>query len=80
MFPAALNDRVDALIDDLILDGGVEAASIASILLAARDSVTRNDLVSLSRRVWSANNELLAAHAGKQHPAAPASRLWSPTG
>ncbi len=80
MFPAALNERVDALIDDLILDGGVEAASIASILLAAQDSVTRNDLVSLSRRVWVANNDLLAAHARKQHAVAPAVRHWSPTG
>ena len=60
MFPAALSERLDALIDDLIMDGGVEAASLASILLAARDSVKRDCLVTLSRRVWSANNELQA--------------------
>jgi hypothetical protein len=58
MFPAALSERLDLLIDDLIMDGGVEAASLASILLAAKDSVKSEYLVTLSRRVWAANNEL----------------------
>jgi hypothetical protein len=56
MIPPALSKRLDAL----ILDGGVEAASIASILLAAKDSVERDYHVTLSRRVWAANDELLA--------------------
>ena len=60
MFPAALSERLDALIDDLILDGGIEAASLASILLTAKDSIKRDDHLTLSRKVWTANNELLA--------------------
>lgn len=80
MFPAALSDRLDSLIDELILDGGVEAASLASILLAAQDSVSRDEHVTLSRRVWAANNELLAAHA--QRPKADPALAWraGPTG
>lgn len=70
MFPAALTARIDALIDELIMDGGVEAASLASILLTAKDAVARADHVTLSRKVWSANNELLAA-PGKGAPARP---------
>jgi hypothetical protein len=60
MLAAALSAHLDALIDELIMDGGVEAASLASILLTAKDSVLRDDHVTLSRRVWAANNELMA--------------------
>lgn len=60
MLSAALRKRLDALIDELIMDGGIESASLASILLTARDSVKRDDHVRLSRLVWAANNELLA--------------------
>lgn len=60
MLPASLRKRLDALIDELIMDGGIESASLASILLTARDSVKRDDHVRLSRLVWAANNELLA--------------------
>ena len=58
MFPAPLSERLDALIDDLIMEGGIESASLASILLAAKDSVKSDYHVSLSRRVWAANNDL----------------------
>jgi hypothetical protein len=60
MLCAALSDRLDGLIDELILDGGVEAASLASILLTAKDSVKGDYHVLLSRRVWAANNDLQA--------------------
>jgi hypothetical protein len=63
MMTAALSERLDALIDDLILDGGVVTASLASILLAAKDSVNGDYHVTLSQRVWAANNELLAERA-----------------
>jgi len=63
MFPVVLSERLDVLIDDLIMDGGVEAASLASILLAAKDSVKSDYLVTLSRRVWAANNELKSEFA-----------------
>ncbi len=63
MFPAVLNDRLEALIDELIMDGGVEAAALASILLTAKDSIERSDHLSLSMKVWTANEELTAAFA-----------------
>lgn len=64
MFPAPLSDRLDGLIDDLILDGGFEAASLASILMAAKDSVKCEYHVALSRWVWTGVNNLKeeAAH------------------
>lgn len=73
MFPAELGERLDVLIDDLIMDGGVESASLASILLAAKDSVRRDDLVTLSRQVWWANTELQSAfeRACGSEPAPP---------
>ena len=66
MFPAALSERLDALIDELIMDGGMEAASLASIFLTARESIKRDDHLTLSRRVWTVNNELQAEFA-KNH-------------
>lgn len=64
MFPASLNERLDTLIDDLIMNGGVEAASLASILLAAKDSVKCEYHATLSRWVWSAVNEMKAEALG----------------
>ncbi len=58
MFPARLRDRLDGLIDDLIVDGGFEAASLASILMAAKDSVKCDYHVALSRWVWTGVNEM----------------------
>jgi len=74
MLHAALSERLDALIDALILDGGIEAASLASIFLTAQDSVARDDLVTLTRKVWKANDELLdefASRHGHRGPALP---------
>jgi hypothetical protein len=58
MFPAALGDRVEMLINDLIDEGGLTSSSLASILLAAQDSVSHGYSLELSRRVWQASNEL----------------------
>jgi hypothetical protein len=65
MIAAELSDRIDCLIDDLILDGGVEAASLASILLAARDAARSDYHVIMSRWVWSAADLL------RRQPEAP---------
>ena len=64
MFSAPLRDRLDDLIDDLIMDGGFEAASLASILMAAKDSVKCDYHVALSRWVWAGVNEIKEANAG----------------
>ncbi len=65
MFSVALNERLETLIDDLIMDGGLEAASLVTILLAAKDSIERADHVLLSRKVWTANDELMTAFGGR---------------
>lgn len=58
MISPVLSERLDTLIDDLIMDGSVEAVSLASILLAARDSVKHDHSLTLSRRVWSLIDEI----------------------
>ena len=50
--------RIDSLIDDLVNDGDLSASSLASMLMAARDSVRDGYHVALARRIWDANNDL----------------------
>lgn len=50
--------RIDSLIDDLLNDGELSSSSLASMLLAARDSVRDGYHVALARRIWDANNDL----------------------
>jgi hypothetical protein len=67
----ALSDRVEALINDLIDEGGLASASLASILLAAQDSLNQGYSLELSRRVWLVANELrTSALGGAGGPAA----------
>jgi hypothetical protein len=58
MFPHVLNDRLETFINELIEEGGLDAASLAAILVAAQDSVNHGDCMELSRRVWLAWSEL----------------------
>jgi hypothetical protein len=58
MVPRSLCDRIDTLVDELIEDGGLDSAALASILVAARDSVDQGYCMELSRRVWAAATEL----------------------
>ena len=66
MLPHALSERVDALIDDLIMDGGAEAASLASILLASKDALEGDYLGMLWSRVWAASSDLKTCSALEQ--------------
>ncbi len=50
--------RIDTLIDDLLNDGELSSSSLASMLMAARDSVRDGYHVALARRIWDANNDL----------------------
>ena len=50
--------QVDTLIDDLLNDAELSSSSLASILMAARDSVRDGYHVALARRIWDANNDL----------------------
>ena len=63
MNAAEMCDRLDAMIDELIMDGGVDAASLASILLAAKDSVRGRYSVTLSQQIWFASNDLYVEDA-----------------
>jgi hypothetical protein len=58
MVPRSLSERIDTLVDELIEDGGLDSAALASILLTAWDSVERGNCLELSRRVWVAASEL----------------------
>jgi hypothetical protein len=58
MVPRSLCDRIDTLVDELIENGGLDSAALASILVAARDSVDQGYCMELSRRVWVAATEL----------------------
>ena len=51
-------DRLDSLIDDLLNDSDLSSSSLASILVAARESVRDGYHVALARRTWNASNDL----------------------
>jgi hypothetical protein len=58
MLQSNIIDKIDLLVDDLLNDGSMSSSSLASMLMAARDSVREGYHVALARRVWDANNEL----------------------
>jgi hypothetical protein len=58
MRPPKILDRVDTLIDDLLNDSDLSSSSLASILMAARESVSEGYHVALARRTWDASNDL----------------------
>jgi hypothetical protein len=51
-------DHVDSLIDELLNDSDLSSSSLASILMAARESVRDGYHVALARRIWDAHNDL----------------------
>ena len=60
-------DHVDSLIDELLNDGDLSSSSLASILVAARESVREGYHVALARRTWDAHNDLkLRGYAGER--------------
>lgn len=58
MGPTKVLHRIDLLIDDLLNDGDLSSSSLASMLMAARDSVRDGYHVALARRIWDASNAL----------------------
>jgi hypothetical protein len=58
MRPPQILDRVDTLIDDLLNDSELSSSSLASIMMAARESVREGYHVALARRIWDASNDL----------------------
>jgi hypothetical protein len=56
--PTPILDRVDSLIDELLNDTHLSSSSLASIFMAARESVRDGYHVALARRTWDAHNDL----------------------
>lgn len=65
MGPTKAIDQIDVLIDDLLNDGELSSSSLASMLMAARDSVRDGYHVALARRIWDANNDLKGQGRGR---------------
>ncbi len=51
-------DQLDSLINDLLTESDLPACSLASMLIAARDSVRDGYHFALARRVWHVSNEI----------------------
>ncbi len=58
MDSAKVLDQLDSLIDDLLNDSDLRASSLASMLMAARDSVEDGYHFALARRVCDASNAI----------------------
>ena len=50
--------QLDSLIDDLLTESDLPASSLASMLIAARDSVRDGYHFALARRIWHVSNEI----------------------
>jgi hypothetical protein len=55
MIARKLHDRLKRLTDALIEKGDLDAARLASVLVAAQDSIENGDLGAFALRVWRAN-------------------------
>jgi hypothetical protein len=75
MVSSQLLDRVDSLIDDLLNDSTLSSSSLASILMAARESVREGYHVALARRTWDANNDLKLRQLPREHSLIDARRV-----
>jgi hypothetical protein len=69
MRPPQILERVDTLIDDLLNDSDLSSSSLASILMAARESVREGYHVALARRIWDASNDLKLRNSPPRHDA-----------
>jgi hypothetical protein len=68
--------QLDTLIDDLLNNAELPSSSLASILMAARESVQDGYHVALARRIWDANNDLkLRQSPTETHPVDPHSQF-----
>jgi hypothetical protein len=56
-------DQLDSLINDLLNDSDLPASSLASMLMAARDSVQDGYHFALARRVCDASNAIRERYA-----------------
>jgi hypothetical protein len=56
--PASVLRRIDALIDELLNESDLACSSVASIMMAARESVRDGYHVALARRIWDIHNDL----------------------
>lgn len=68
MLPPTLDDRLTALIDDLLREDCVETALLASILLTAQEAIKDGSVATLSLQVWKAHRSLHDEPADSQNP------------
>jgi hypothetical protein len=68
MSSRSLSDRVETLVNELIEEGGLDSAALASILVAAKDSVDQGYCMQLSRWVWLAASELKSQDQETMNP------------
>ncbi len=61
-------DQLDSLIDDLLNQSDLPASSLASMLMAARDSVKDGYHVALARRVWDVSHAIRDQYSGGPGP------------
>lgn len=66
----SITEQLDVLIDELLLEGDIRSSSLASMLMAVRESAAVGYHVALARLVWDAHNALKADRLGEEEPAA----------
>jgi hypothetical protein len=71
MIPSKLVDRLDRLTDALVRENGLDAAFLASVLLAAQDSIRNHELAAFAQRVWQANNAAQGQDRSEPSTSAP---------
>jgi hypothetical protein len=68
MLPRSLDDRLTALINDLLLEDSLSTSLLASILLNAQESVKDGMLVPLALQLWKARKGLLESENESLEP------------
>jgi hypothetical protein len=70
--------QLDSMIDELLNQSDLPASSLASILMAARDSVKDGYHVALARRVWNASQAIRDHYSSSHELPEPLSSVFGP--
>jgi hypothetical protein len=71
-------DQLDTMIDELLNQSDLPASSLASMLMAARDSVKDGYHVALARRVWDASHAIRDQYSPSHELSEPLSSVCGP--
>jgi len=69
MSTKSITERLDELIDELLLQSDIRSSSLVSMLSAIRESVDGDYHVALARSVWEARTLLESRHLDADEPA-----------